>query len=165
MHGDEIHALAGLFFDFSEQVVRLHAADVALGVQDLLAHGIHGHRAQGQGAGLEHALADGVQISGDGQVHDRVGPGVQGGLDLAVFGFRAVAERRRAEVGVDLDPGGLSHQDGPEPLMGRVAQKHHAALFQGAGDGFGGQALLLGQGGQMPVEQAAQGGVFRAERR
>ena len=159
VHGHEVHALAGLFFDLGEQVVRLHAGDVPVIVQDLLAHGIHGHRAQRARAGSQHAGTDGIQITGDGKIHDRIGSGFQGHGQLAFFGVQTVAQRRGADIGVDLDAGRLAHDDGRQARVGGIAQQDHAAGFDGAGDGFRGKALFLGKGGQMLVEKAAQGGV------
>jgi len=56
--------------------------------------------AQGQGGVGEHALANGVQIAGRGQVHDRVGPGILADAQLVLFLGRFVEERRGADIGV-----------------------------------------------------------------
>jgi hypothetical protein len=47
--------------------------------------------------------------------------------------------------------------------MRGVAEKDHGAFFDGGDYGFRGKSLLRGEGGEMLVEQAAQGGVFGNE--
>ena len=103
MHGDEVHALFSLLGDFGKQGIGLHGGDIQLRVQNLLAHGIERHGAKRQGAGLEHAEAQGVKVARDGKIHHGVGSGIKGGLDFAFFRSRAVAQGRSADVGVHLD--------------------------------------------------------------
>ena len=55
---------------------------------------------------LPASAADVVEIARNGQIHDGVGSGVQGYLELAHFALHAAVEGRGADVGVDLHSGG-----------------------------------------------------------
>ena len=164
VNGDKVHALLGLFGDFVKQGIGLHGGDVLLRVQNLLAHGIEGHGSEGQGAGLEHAQAQRVQIARNGKIHHRIGSGFKGGLDLALFGGRAVAQGRRADVGVYLDARGLAHKKGLEVGMRGIAQQDHGASLKGIDNGLRCKLFFLSKGGEVFVQQSAQGGILRKER-
>ena len=163
MHGDVVHALPGLLFDFLKELVGRHGGDLAASVQYLLAHGIHGNSAQRKGAVGEQGLADGVEVACDGKIHHRVRAGLDDGLELAAFGLHAGGEGRGADVGVHLDARGLAHEYGLQAGMSRVAEEYHGAFFDGGKYGFRLKPFLCGEGGEMLVEQAAQSGVLGNE--
>ena len=129
VQGHEIHALFGLFLNLGKELFRIHGRDFALVVQKLLAYRVERHSTQGQVGALQHAGADGVEISCNGKIHHSVSACGLGHMELFYFHVVVAAQGRCADVGVDLDGRGLAHQDGPHFFVGRIAQQHHGALF------------------------------------
>ena len=157
--GHEVHTLAGLLFDLGEQVVRLHAGDVPVVVQDPLAHGIHGHRAQRTGAGSQHAGADGVQIPGDGKIHDRIGAGFQSHGQLALSVCRQLHSGEVPILALTLMREGWPTTMGARPAWAGLPSRTMLPASRALVMVFRGKALFLGKGGQMLVQKAAQGGI------
>ena len=100
MHRDEVHPLVGVVAHHVQEIVGLDVLQaVGFGHQLVDGHGAEGRRAPGQQGG-----ADGVQVAAGGQVHDRVGPVLQGRGQLGLLFLQIDVVGRGADIGVDLDP-------------------------------------------------------------
>jgi len=102
---------------------------------------------------LDDEAARAVDVAARAQVHDGVGPGLQGGVQLAQFVLGCAALRGAADVGVHLDPQALADGDGSEAGVLAVGRQHDQALFYPATqrllvDAFGGAngAHVVGDG-------------------
>jgi len=123
VQGHEIHALRGLFLDDVEKEFGGEGGGVALEAGNGL---VQGHSAKRNGAGLQHALADGGQIRADAQVHDEIGAGLEGDLELAQFLAGGAAFRGASEIGVDLGAEGAPGDRGKVLGMGGIIRENGA---------------------------------------
>ena len=160
MQGHEVHALLRLHFDFGEQFFGIDVGGIAILVDIALRHRVQRHSAEGQGRTGEHIPADRHKIAGNGQIHDRIGPGFPCDFELAHFAAGVVLERRSSDIGVDLHPARLPDENGLDVGVVGVAEQNHCPGFDGRGDGFRLQSLVLGQRGQMRGEQALKGRIL-----
>ena len=141
VHRDEVHPLAGVVAHHLQQVVGLDVLQaLGLGHQVVDGHGAEGHGALGQQGG-----ADGVQVAAGGEVHDRVGPVLQGRGQLVLFLFQVDVVRRGADIGVDLDPDPGADGYRLQALMPGIGRDHQGAASQAVPDHLRGQALRLGR--------------------
>ena len=100
VHRDEVHPLFGVVVHHVQEVVGLDVIEAGgLGHHLVDGHGAEGRRALGQKRG-----ANLVQVAAGGQVHDRVGPVLQGRGQLGLLLLQTDVVGRSADIGVDLDP-------------------------------------------------------------
>ena len=126
--GHEIDTLLRLLFNFVKEFVRLERGNFPVRIEQLFTRRVHGYGSQGNAGSGEHIPADGVKITGYGEIHDRVCAGFHGGVQFFHFHFGAVAEGRSPDVGVDLDAGRLPDKNGFHILVTGIAKKHHGAF-------------------------------------
>ena len=160
MQGHEVHALLGLHLDFRKKFLGIDVGGIAILVDITLRHRIERHGAERQGRAGKHLPPDGHKVPGDGQVHDRIRPGLASHVELAHLAARMVLERRGADVGVDLHAARLAHENGFDVRMVGIAEQDHGPGFDGRGDGFGPQPLFFGQRGQMRGQEGLQGRIL-----
>ena len=126
VHRDEVHPLAGVVAHHLQEGVALDFFQ-ALGFGHQL---VDGHGAEGRGALGQQGGADGVQVAAGGQVHDRVGPVLQGRGQLGLLLLQVDVVGRSADIGVDLDPDAGADGHRLQALMARIGRDHQGALGQ-----------------------------------
>ena len=102
-----IDPLLGLPLAHIEKMPRPHLLDLAA---EFLEHLINGHGADRDWRGVDDRLADAVDVAAGREVHHRVGPEMDGRMQLFQLFVDVARDGRVADVGVDLgergDPDG-----------------------------------------------------------
>ncbi len=155
MDGHVVHALPRLVLDHLQQVLGRHLLH-ALAFADGLVDGDGAHR---HGAGADDRLADGVDVAAGAEVHDRVGAEVDGQVQLLQLPFDVRRNGGVADVGVDLDAGGLADADGLQPRVVDVGRDDHAARRDLLSHGLRLQPLALRDGAHLRRDGAPPGVV------
>ena len=154
MDGHVIDALPGLLLDHVEKVLRPHVGDVV----QLLGQLIDGHRADRHRGGVDDPLPHGVDFLAGGEIHHGVGPVADRQRELFQFALRVAGDRRLADVGVDLRPGGDADADRLQVLaqMDHVGRNDHPPAGHFVPDQFrrellaGGDRFHLGRDDARP---------------
>ena len=137
MHRDKVHPLFGVVVHHVQEIVGLDVIEaVGLGHHLVDGHGAEGRRALGQ-----KRRTDLVQVAAGGQVHDRVGPVLQGRGQLGLLLLQADVVGRSADIGVDLDPHPGADGRGLKPPVLPVGRQRHGAQGQPLADNLRGHTL------------------------
>ena len=141
MEGHEVHAVLGLFLNDFKEIVGFHfqgGAAFGLGVGEGF---VEGKCAYGDCRGFNDLLAEALDVSADGKIHQRVGAGVNGGVEFFHFAFGCVVLTVHADAGADF--GGKTFADGHrfQVFVTGVGRDHNGTLFKAFqkfffGDGF-----------------------------
>ncbi len=137
VHRDEVHPLFGVVVHHVQEIVGLDVIEAGgLGHHLVDGHGAEGRRAPGQKCG-----ANLVQVAAGGQVHDRVGPVLQGRGQLGLLFLQADVVGRGADIGVDLDPDPGADGGGFKPPVLPVGRHRDGAQGQPLPDKLRGHTL------------------------
>ena len=126
VEGHEIDARPGLVFDVRKDgVLGQIAAGEAAGEQ--AADGtIDGHRADHDGGMFDHPGKDGIDVASRGEVHDGVGPGLDGRAQFFDLFRKAGMACRGPDVGVDFGRKPQADRPGFKGVQ-PVFRDHHGA--------------------------------------
>jgi len=150
-----IDALPGLLLDHVQEVLRAHVDDVV----HLPGHLVDRHRAHRHAHRVDDPLADGLDVCTGGEVHHRVGPVVDGGVDLLQLAVGVAGQRRVAQVGVDLGAAGDADAHRAQAFLqvDPVGGNDHAPARDLAAHELGLELLALGDGLHLGRDDARSG--------
>ncbi len=138
--GHVIHALLGLLFDHLQHhlpVQVLHAAHAR-------ERFVNRHRADGHGRSLNDGFADGRDIAAGGEIHHRIGAVLHRVAQLFQFPVDVRGDRRVADIGVDLAPGGDADAHRLQVGVIDVGGNDHPSARHFGADQFRREALARG---------------------
>ncbi len=149
VHGDVVHPLLAVLLNHLEELVRRH-------VKEVLAPGrpklrlVDGHGAQGDGGHLQDPLADRLEVSPGGEVHNGVRPVLDGHPGLLHLLLHVHVVVGGAQVGVHLDGKPLPDPlEVGEGLVVRVPGDDDPARRHPFPHELGGNPFLLGHVGHL----------------
>ena len=138
-----VDALLGLVLDHVQKMLRPHLLDLAA---QLFEHLVDGHGADRHGRSADDGRPNLVDMLAGREVHHRVGPEVDGVVQLVDLAFEAASDGRVADVGVHLAAGrdADAHRLQPAGQMHLIGRNHHSPGGHFAANEFRLKILALG---------------------